>query len=206
MMPSGQIAGKQEVETPHPRGDVRLDEPITSKTTPIGRELDAALPEMVPSVHEDWRPPGSMLSPAEHRGEPAYGAANDQVGDDCQNGGNNQRFAQEHSAVGMHDILNRFWGNLLGRASGLMNFRLVFQPLVAGVLAIRAGLRDARAGRTVALWTAITNPARRHELLRQVSHVAARFRKVKPNRERGAVSAIAPKLVCFSVSRHAGRL
>ena len=40
-----------------------------------------------------------MLLPAEHRGEPADGTANDQVGDDCQNGGNNQQFAQEHSAV-----------------------------------------------------------------------------------------------------------
>ncbi len=47
-----------------------------------------------------------------------------------------------------------------------MNFRLVIQPAVAGVLAIRAGLRDAREGRPAFLWAAVTNPAYRPELLR----------------------------------------
>ena len=92
----------------------------------------------------------------------------------------------------MHDILNRFWGNLLGRANGPMNFRLVFQPLVAGVLAIRAGLRDARAGRTVALWTAITNPAGRHELLRQVSHDIGRVFNLDTIRKQCAVTRVIP--------------
>jgi len=47
----------------------------------------------------------------------------------------------------MGEILNRFWENLAGRLSGPMNFRLVIQPTVAGILAIRAGLKDARGGR-----------------------------------------------------------
>ena len=48
-----------------------------------------------------------------------------------------------------------------------MHLRLVIQPAVAGVLAIRAGLKDAREGRPAFLWSAVTNPAYRPELLRQ---------------------------------------
>jgi len=66
----------------------------------------------------------------------------------------------------MDDILRRFWDNLIGRASGPINFRLVIQPTVASVLAIRAGIKDAREGRPAFLWAAITNSAFRPELLR----------------------------------------
>lgn len=38
-------------------------------------------------------------------------------------------------------------GHLVDRLSGPMRIRLLLQPLVAVVLAVRAGLRDARAGR-----------------------------------------------------------
>ena len=69
----------------------------------------------------------------------------------------------------MEDILRRFWENLIGRSSGPMNLRLVIQPAVAGVLAIRAGLKDATEGRPAFLWSAITNSAYRPELLRQGS-------------------------------------
>ena len=66
----------------------------------------------------------------------------------------------------MGDILKRFWENLAGRSSGPLNFRLVIQPTVAGILAIRAGLKDAREGRPAFLWAGITNSAYRPELLR----------------------------------------
>jgi hypothetical protein len=69
----------------------------------------------------------------------------------------------------MEDIVRRFWENLIGRSNGPMSIRLVIQPAVAGVLAIRAGLKDAREGRPPFLWAAITNPAVRPELLRQGS-------------------------------------
>jgi hypothetical protein len=69
----------------------------------------------------------------------------------------------------MDDILRRFWCNLIGRASGPINFRLVIQPTVASVLAIRAGIKDAREGRPAFLWAAIANPAYRPELMRQAS-------------------------------------
>lgn len=67
----------------------------------------------------------------------------------------------------MPEIFERVWENLIGRLTGPMNFRLILQPTVAIVLAIRAGLADARQGRPAFLWAAITNPAYRPELLRQ---------------------------------------
>ena len=48
-----------------------------------------------------------------------------------------------------------------------MNFRLIVQPLVATILAVRAGVQDAQQGRPAFLWTATTNPAYRPELLRK---------------------------------------
>lgn len=67
----------------------------------------------------------------------------------------------------MEDILRRFWENLIGRSGGPMHLRLVIQPIVASVVAVRAGLKDAREGRPAFLWAAITHPAYRPELLRQ---------------------------------------
>ena len=67
----------------------------------------------------------------------------------------------------MEEILKRVWDNLVARASGPMHFRLIIQPAMAGFLAIRAGLRDAREGRPTFLWTAVTNRAHRPELFRQ---------------------------------------
>jgi len=52
------------------------------------------------------------------------------------------------------------------RFSGPMNFRLLLQPLVAAVLAVRAGMQDARDGRPPYLWTLLTDPSQRKDLLR----------------------------------------
>jgi hypothetical protein len=67
----------------------------------------------------------------------------------------------------MDDILVRVWENLIARSNGPMNFRLVIQPMVAAALAIRSGLKDARAGRPAFFWAALTKPAHRSDLLRQ---------------------------------------
>src|SRR4029077_5750191 len=48
-----------------------------------------------------------------------------------------------------------------------MNLRLIIQPTVATILAIRAGLRDARKNRGPFLWAVLWNPAHRRELLQQ---------------------------------------
>jgi hypothetical protein len=67
----------------------------------------------------------------------------------------------------MDEILKRVWEDLIGRSTGPMNVRLILQPIVASILAIRAGLADAREGRPPFLWAAATDPAHRQKLLRQ---------------------------------------
>ena len=57
-------------------------------------------------------------------------------------------------------------GELLERLQGPLNFRLIVMPIVVSVLAIRAGLRDAREGRPSFLYGLVTNPAERPRLLR----------------------------------------
>ncbi len=60
--------------------------------------------------------------------------------------------------------LNRGFEQLLGRTGGPLHFRLILQPVVAIILAIRAGLRDAREGQPIFFWTFLTNPAERKRL------------------------------------------
>jgi hypothetical protein len=67
----------------------------------------------------------------------------------------------------MDEILTRLWHNLTGRLTGPMNVRMIVQPTVAAILAIRAGLRDASQDRPHFLSTVLRNPARRREFLRQ---------------------------------------
>jgi hypothetical protein len=64
------------------------------------------------------------------------------------------------------EMLNRGVEQLLGRAGGPFHFRLVVMPTVVAILAIRAGLRDAREGQPAFLWAVLTNPAERRQLLR----------------------------------------
>jgi hypothetical protein len=56
--------------------------------------------------------------------------------------------------------------HLLDRADGPLHFRLVIMPTVVSLLAIRAGLRDARQGRSTFMWTILTNPAKRLQFFR----------------------------------------
>jgi uncharacterized membrane protein YhhN len=65
------------------------------------------------------------------------------------------------------EILARLWHNIAARLTGPMNLRLIVQPTVATILAIRAGLRDARQNRAPFLWAVLWNSAHRTELLRQ---------------------------------------
>jgi hypothetical protein len=63
------------------------------------------------------------------------------------------------------EIVARLWDQLIGRLSGPLSLRFVIQPSVAVMLAIRAGLRDARTGRPPFLWTAITDARQRRAIL-----------------------------------------
>ena len=67
----------------------------------------------------------------------------------------------------MAEILARLWQNITGRLTGPMNLRLIVQPTVATILAIRAGLRDAQQNRPPFFWALLLKPAHRSELLRQ---------------------------------------
>jgi hypothetical protein len=67
----------------------------------------------------------------------------------------------------MDELLARVVNDLAGRVSGPMSFRLVLQPAMAIILAIRAGLKDARVGRPAYFWTILTNPGDRRDLLRE---------------------------------------
>ena len=66
----------------------------------------------------------------------------------------------------MDDMLARLWENLGGRIGGPLSFRLLLQPAIATLLAIRAGLADAQAGKPPYLWTILTNADDRRDLLR----------------------------------------
>jgi hypothetical protein len=65
------------------------------------------------------------------------------------------------------DEFARIWEHLAGRLHGPLTLRLVVQPLVACILAIRAGLRDARENKPAYFWAVVSNPAHRRELIRE---------------------------------------
>ena len=73
---------------------------------------------------------------------------------------------KELEAVLIQSMLSHAVEELLGRASGPFHFRLVIQPTVATILAIRAGWRDAREGQPAFFWAFLISPAERRRLLR----------------------------------------
>jgi hypothetical protein len=66
----------------------------------------------------------------------------------------------------MEDLLARMFENLIGRVSGPMKFRLILQPLMAIIFAVRAGLKDAKEGKVPYNWALISDPDHRRALLR----------------------------------------
>ena len=66
----------------------------------------------------------------------------------------------------MDEIWTRYVENMVGRLTGPMKLRLVMQPLMASIFAIRSGLADARTGKPPYLWSLFTNPASRAEMLK----------------------------------------
>jgi len=67
----------------------------------------------------------------------------------------------------MDEILTRFIENIVGRVHGPMNFRLLLQPLMAIIFAVRDGLKDAREGRPAYAWALFTNADHRRIMLRE---------------------------------------
>jgi hypothetical protein len=67
----------------------------------------------------------------------------------------------------VHEILTRFWDQLIAQPNGPLAFRLILQPIMVTILAIIDGVKDARAGRPLYTWTLLTDPAQRGSYLRE---------------------------------------
>ena len=65
------------------------------------------------------------------------------------------------------ELFTRAWEQLAGRIEGPFAFRFVCQPLVAAILAIRAGVADAQDQRAPYLWSVFSNPLERRQLIRE---------------------------------------
>ncbi|MGO9021745.1 MAG: hypothetical protein ACLQVJ_25695 [Syntrophobacteraceae bacterium] len=66
----------------------------------------------------------------------------------------------------MEDLVTRVVENLFSRVSGPMKFRLIIQPLIAAVFAVRDGLKDAREQRPPYFRAIFTHPDKRSGMLR----------------------------------------
>ena len=67
----------------------------------------------------------------------------------------------------MRELLFRGWMNLFDRVGGPMTYRIILQPTMATIMAVLAGLRDAREGRPPYFWTLLMEPSQRANLLRE---------------------------------------
>ena len=66
----------------------------------------------------------------------------------------------------MEDTLARIWEHLVGRLTGPLTFRVLLQPTMSTLFAVRDGLRDARARRPPFLWTILGSRDERRRLIR----------------------------------------
>jgi hypothetical protein len=67
----------------------------------------------------------------------------------------------------MEEIFTRLWNDLIGRIGGPMSFRILLQPTMAMIFAIRDGLKDAREGRPAYFYSLFTDPENRRSRLRE---------------------------------------
>ena len=67
----------------------------------------------------------------------------------------------------IQEFLTRFWDQLIAQWSGPLSFRLILNPVMATILAVLDGLKDARAGRSPYLRTILFDPSQRAAYLRQ---------------------------------------
>jgi hypothetical protein len=74
----------------------------------------------------------------------------------------------------MVEMFTRAFENLIARDSGPLHFRLILQPLMATVLAVRAGWADAWKGQPIFFWTLFREPARTRPMLRNLWTIAGK--------------------------------
>jgi hypothetical protein len=75
----------------------------------------------------------------------------------------------------MDDLAVRFFFDLVGRITGPFSFRLLLQPAMASLFAIRDGLRDARNGRPAYFWTMLHGPDEARRLIVEGWHAVIRI-------------------------------
>ena len=67
----------------------------------------------------------------------------------------------------IQEILTRFWDQLIAQPSGPLAFRLILQPVMATILAVLDGLKDARTGRPPFSRTILSDPSQRGAYIRE---------------------------------------
>ena len=66
----------------------------------------------------------------------------------------------------MDDFWTRVVDNMAARLTRPMHLRLLLQPIMASIFAIRSGLGDAKAGRPPYFWALFSDPAHRAEMVK----------------------------------------
>jgi hypothetical protein len=66
----------------------------------------------------------------------------------------------------MEDFWMRLMENMSFRIDGPMKFRFVLQPTMAVVFAVIAGIKDARSGKPPYLWSLVSDPDHRGDLVK----------------------------------------
>jgi hypothetical protein len=61
----------------------------------------------------------------------------------------------------LHELLSRFWTDLLARPGGPFAFRFALQPQVAAFFAVRDGIKDAETRRSPYFWTVLRDAGQR---------------------------------------------
>jgi hypothetical protein len=72
------------------------------------------------------------------------------------------------------DLLPPFWDEMWARTEGPLHFRFILQPVMACLLAMRDGYRDAKCGRPPYLHDILHNPAGRGARLKEGLHAVTR--------------------------------
>lgn len=67
----------------------------------------------------------------------------------------------------MEELWSRLMEQLLGRAEGPMNFRLLMQPIMAIALAAKDGVADAKSEKHPYFWSLFTHPETRAVQIRE---------------------------------------
>ena len=67
----------------------------------------------------------------------------------------------------MEELFTRLLYDLIGRIGGPLSFRLILQPGMALIFAIRDGLKDAREAKPAYFYSLFTDPANRRNRLRE---------------------------------------